>query len=106
MDTNTIYYYTRMTNQRLVLCAVEYPFLPSFIAMLIELFAKPKRITYVWKWEDIKSIEMPTSSKKVLGLPVSGSCLKIEDESQTYIFVRNRGGKKVLEFWNNQTWKI
>ena len=35
MDTNTIYYYTRMTNQRLVLCAVEYPFLPLFIAMLL-----------------------------------------------------------------------
>ena len=105
-DTETIRYYTRITNQRLVLCAIEYPWIPIVIAGVIELFAKPKRITHAWKWEDIKKMEMSTSSEKKLGIPISVTRLKIEDETQTHIFCDDKGGREVLEFWNNQLWRI
>ena len=91
-------YYVRMTNQRLVLSAIEYPLLPLFITYMIEGFAKPKRITYAWNWNDIKSITM-ISQKKWL---FTASCIVIEDSKEKKVF---SASKKLADFWNYRQWK-
>lgn len=60
-DTDSDTYFTRITDRRVVLCAVEYPFLPVVLAGLIEIFSKPKNIAYAWNIEDIRSVEIQKS---------------------------------------------
>ena len=60
-DSDSDTYFTRITDRRVVLCAVEYPFLPVVLAGLIEIFSKPKNIAYAWNIEDIRSVEIQKS---------------------------------------------
>ena len=54
-------YFARITDRRVVLCAVEYPFLPVEFAVLVEFFSRPKTIARVWNIEDIRSVEIQKS---------------------------------------------
>lgn len=54
-------YFARITDRRVVLCAVEYPFLPVALAVLVEFFSRPKTIARVWNIEDIRSVEIQKS---------------------------------------------
>ena len=60
-DSDSDTYFTRITDRRVVLCAVEYPFLPVVLAGLLEIFSKPKNIAYAWNIEDIQSVEIQKS---------------------------------------------
>jgi hypothetical protein len=60
-DSDSDTYFTRITDRRVVLCAVEYPFLPVVLAGLLEIFSKPKNIAYAWNIEDIRSVEIQKS---------------------------------------------
>ena len=97
-DGDNLQYYVRMTNRRLVFSAIEYPLLPWFLAAIIEVCAKPKRVTYAWKWEDIISIS--SESRKILGF--NAYCTIIRDSENEYRFSR----KEQLEnFWNFRKWE-
>ena len=65
-DDNSLVYYTRVTNCRVVLSAIEYPTLPIEVAACLEMFSKPKKVTYSWLIDDI-SVELQKSllSKKM-----------------------------------------
>ena len=79
-------FYTRVTNQRVVLSAVEYPLLPYLIASLVESIARPSGITYSWRLNEISSIEIRTTTT-----------WKIFKEKTMYITVNG----KEMEFAEN-----
>ncbi len=82
-------YYVRMTNKRLILCAIRYPLLPD----LFKMFMKPKHITFEWRWEEIATIGMK-SVKEFIG---SGEHFVIEIKNgEEYFFRKN---DKLIEFW-------
>ena len=60
-DDDDIVYFTRVTNQRVVLCAIEYPLVSFIFASLLEHFARPSRISYEWYIKDIRSVEVQQS---------------------------------------------
>ena len=60
-DDDDIVYFTRVTNQRVVLCAIEYPLVSFMFASLLEHFARPSSVSYEWYIKDIRSVEVQQS---------------------------------------------
>ena len=76
-------YFTRVTNQRIVLSPIEYPFLPVVLAGLIEMIARPRSIAFSWDIDDF-SVTLDDSKKKMrfTGMSFTGS-------RETRVFTKN-----------------
>ena len=98
-DKDNLCYYVRMTNRRLIFSAIEYPWLPCFVAIVIELCAKPKRVTYAWAWNEIISISR--ESRKIMGINTYYDLIR--DSENEYTFTKN---EKLENFWNCRQWEL
>jgi hypothetical protein len=68
------------------------------ILPIIEILAKPNRVTFAWNWSDIKNITR--ENKKILGFASWKNV--IEDFQGKHTFCAN---KKLEEFWNFRMWE-
>ncbi len=91
IDNEDQVFFVRLTNQRMVLSAVEYPLLPYVIAIIVERVARPRQITYEWSWDQIEKVE---SSGNLL---VGKTIVTTTDG----VFHFNKSSK-LTDFWNEQ----
>ena len=83
-----ITYFTRVTNQRIVLSPVEYPFLPLILAGIIEMTARPKSIAFSWDIDDF-TVTLDDSKKK----------MRFSGRHETRIFITD---KAFVRWWETK----